>query len=431
MEDCKKRYKELLKYNMEELYQNLSIYLINNNRLEDTKILDKLFLKIVTLIDNNKVFTCIRRFVSKLTESEYLTIYNIVCSYISYLYKNIEAQFINGNNNYILNSNLNLYSNYLFSSFIISILNLSRFSCIKSNNKKIKIKDIKLILNNLYKDIYYKSLIDNRRNICNEYSWRFEGNLFNFSRIAYMYHLDKDMFNNVMNINNNFLVDLFYDGYMIDEIIVMDKELYERFKNRKYLLPKEGILLTNIYYNGVGNIVIRERLIDGKIWILIYYKLGSNFYPLFINLIDKYTLFVHRSYTRALEIILKFYGIKPDVDILTDSETYPGEYFTYNGNGYVTKSSIKPIYKIEGVYKIKKLNINKETYVSFKDKIQSNNIKINQTIKLSPYKRKLVKGQHASQAAIEYAKKYCLNLENNETIVREHIKKIKVNSSVN
>lgn len=430
MKDWKERYKELLKYDIEELYQNLNIYLITNNRLKDTKILDKLFLRISTLIDNNKVFTCIRRFVNKLSESEYLIIYDIVCSYISYLYKDTEVQFIKEDDTYILNNNLNLYSNYLFSSFILSILSLSRFSYIKSNNKKIRIKDIKLILNNLYKDIYYKSLIDNRRNICNEYFWRFEGNLFNFSRLSYMYHLDKDMFNNVMNINNNFLVDLFFDGYIIDEIIVMDKELYDCFKNRRYLLPKEGILITDIYYNGVGNIIIREKLIDDKLWILIYYELGNSFYPLFINLVDKYTLFVHRSYTRALEIVLKFYGIKPNIDILTELETYPGEYFTYNGNGYITKSNIKPIYKMKDVYKISKLNINKGDYITFKDKIQSNSIKINQTIKLSPYKRKLAKGQHASRTAIEYAKKYYLNLEDNETIVREHIKKIKVNSSV-
>ena len=428
MEDCKGRYKELLKYNIEDLYQELNIYLINNNRLEDTKILDKLFINFSDFTDNNKVFTHIRKFIRKLREDEYLKIYNIAYSYISYLYRDIEDQSIENINTYVLSNKTDIYSSYLLASFIISILNLSRFSYIKGYNKKIKIREIKGKLNDLYKDIYYKNLIDNRINIFNEYPNRFDSNLFNFSRLAYMYHLDKDMFYNIMDINNNFLVDLFYDGYMIDEIIVMNEKIYNCFKNRKYPLPEEGIFITDIYYNGVGNIIVREKLIDNKLWILIYYELGSNIYPLFINLVDKYTLFVNRSYTRVLEILLRFYGIEPNINPLTLSETYPGEYLTYNGNGYVTKSNIEIIYKIKDNYKVSKININAGDNINLKNKASSDNIKIEKIIKLFPYKRKLVKGQHASQDAIEYAKKYYLNLEEGETIVREHTKKVKINS---
>ncbi|WP_055069456.1 hypothetical protein [Clostridium massiliamazoniense] len=426
MEDYKERYKKLSKYNIEELYQKLNIYLINNNRLEDTKIIDKLFINILDINDNGKVFSHLKKFIRTLDVDEYLKIYNIVCSYVSYLYENIDNCSIQNNNTYIFNNNVSMFEDYLFASFVISIVDLSRFSYIKSYNKKIRMKDLNLKLNNLYKDIYYKNLIDNRKNNCKNYYWRFDGNLFNFSRLAYMYHLDKHMFNSVMDINNNFLVELFFDGYTIDEIIVMDKKIYNCFKNRKYLLPEEGIIIKDVNYNGVGDIIIREKIINNKLWILIYYESAGNIYPLFINLVDKYTLFVNKNYTRILEIILQFYCIEPTIDPLTASEIYPGQYLTYNGNSPILKSNINLIYKIENNYKI---NIRKGIYTHTRDKVPSNNPKIEKTIKLLPHKRKLIKGHHPSQEALEYAKKYHLNLEEGETIVREHTKKIKINSS--
>lgn len=224
-----------------------------------------------------------------------------------------------------------------------------------------------------------------------------------------------------MIINTSFLIDEYNVDmipkkfpYMVDgfDIPISNNEpthLEELMKNRRRLL-KGNRVITELNFGEIKEIEIREKFVNDELFLLIKFTFkdgtGINgFYDIMNNIFySPCTNSTNRQaklYENKLkEIVYEIYLIQTaDLDI---EKTHYKDYnmkFIYKGDDLINENKTRRKYIKNGEY-------------------------VEEIINLSAYTRKLPMGAKASDNAIQEAKKYGINLNNDETFVKPFQKNI-------
>lgn len=208
----------------------------------------------------------------------------------------------------------------------------------------------------------------------------------------------------------------------------LNEEEFDNFYDRKFLLPSSGICIkipnesdSNILACECDDDVFGRRLF----WFLMCD--GSKFYA--INDIHLETRYgTMRSYHNGTTTILDLLDILNKFDentlnfkgISISKSSEDGCYYRHEKNSVAEELTYEVYQPTYWKYKGQTNNSTCNTH-SPSNKLYAEEIK-----KLSPFKRNLPAGQKRSEEATELAKKLCINLADNETVVGEFERKQRV-----
>lgn len=197
----------------------------------------------------------------------------------------------------------------------------------------------------------------------------------------------KDNFRNYFDFNNL---------YMSDEIHTLKVNV---LRDRKFLTPDEGVIIKiKDYKSKIESIYLKEVGIHDLMFIAgcVRYKDGAeNNFSLPLNMTNIVPIFF-RYAGEVMDYILDFYKTNyKDIDLSDKYEVISPYYWKYRGNNYESSS------EREG-------------------NLSGNNNLVKKLVHISAHIRN-IKG-NPSDSAKQLAKKKCINLKENQTIVIEHMK---------
>lgn len=264
--------------------------------------------------------------------------------------------------------------------------------------------------------------------------------LFQKTKLKYEYLLIKYFVNNILKDEESFYVNKdTYAEHVIGSLTLelkdnefcceLTPEFYNLLRKRAYLLPKNGISLNPDHIN--FTIDMYERQFNGDNYIIIITYIEGISYFTFINLNKQFTInnspflydlcnFMYRLY-KLDEYSEELYGKKFSDD--------PYMLLSFKTDSFITGG----IHTIKGKSdSYKDFTVEVPYYWKYRDKKKSN--KINKKLFLedmreegsfiyvSAFKRKLPNGYRASDEAKKLSEFYCLELEQNETLVSPFIR---------
>lgn len=209
----------------------------------------------------------------------------------------------------------------------------------------------------------------------------------------------------------------------------LDGSIYSALRKRKYLIPTGGIRLEVMEKDITIEVFERQYNDDNYLIIFDTNKSVSSYKGVtIINLHKRFTLTASSYFYDVIAELLNFYEI--DKSLLV--EVKPNDYLLYfsissdtivDNNGIIAIKGRITDYndytvKLPYYWKYKDINYYKSTS-------KSNRVGIDKTIFISATKRRLANGSKASTEAKLLAKQFCIELEENETLVRPHVRKYK------
>lgn len=168
-------------------------------------------------------------------------------------------------------------------------------------------------------------------------------------------------------------------------------------KSRKFLPPRGGVVLKINNHEHIESIYLNEGEFheDRFLTAIVRYKDKSEYVFSLILPVNLFHIIALKHVEDVIDILLDFYGIedenKPNNNL--DYEVLSPYYWKYRNNNYETKNE-------------------KETRVSGKK------VKREHEIKISSFIRKI--NGNPSNEALTLAKRLCIELEPNTTVVKEH-----------
>lgn len=225
------------------------------------------------------------------------------------------------------------------------------------------------------------------------------------------------------------LSSLFSELIENEENIELSKNFYSLLKKRAYLLPEKGI---HIKPSKVSIVIdMFERQLDGDNYLILISSPSNNkhnrYYYTFINLSKEFCINNSPFLYDLCNFIYSFYKLDDSAKIVFGKEfnESPSLFMSYNMNdisgvfGAIRmikgrSSKIHLDYSVEVPYYWKYRG---KCYPSHKKDEFLRDIKKGSSVYVSAFKRRLPKGQKASDNARSLAKIYCIELGDNETLV--------------
>lgn len=202
-------------------------------------------------------------------------------------------------------------------------------------------------------------------------------------------------------------------------------DFYRLLKKRAYLLPRNGVSLVSP--NSVLELDLYERHHEGEHYLIVINNVDNFSLPTIINLTKEYVVHSGKWLYDICNYLYYFYKLDEQAEALLDKPFIksPRMYISYDitnileSNRNIVQGTNKEVYsnfdvtvpyywRYKGSTKAKKVDI--QTF--------RNNTEEPSEVFVSAYKRKLPKGQRASKEAKDYGKRYEIELEENETLVK-------------
>lgn len=267
--------------------------------------------------------------------------------------------------------------------------------------------------------------------------------LFQKMKFKYEYLVTDSLFKELMPEEYPYYSSYFDTReYVISSLIqeLLDNEFnmelhpffYKLLKKRAYLIPKNGISLKPVHLD--FNLDIFERQLNGDNYIIIVTTAGPKCSVTMINLTKEFTLsrdpllydicnFLYSFYKLdgyAREMYGDDYANDPRLLVSFKTNSILAEPFQIikgRAKTYEEFSVESPYY-----WRYKDKGRNKLPSQNSKDFIKSLEKEEGSFVYVSAYKRRLPVGQKASEQAKELSKFYCIELEDNETLVSPFVR---------
>ena len=262
-----------------------------------------------------------------------------------------------------------------------------------------------------------------------ELAFSFQLNLIIFYKLVES-TLDSDVINFYLK---NASLGQYLSSYVISDL--ESKESYcclvdkfvSLFRRRKFLIPYNGV---EIVCDNLTFTVFERQFEDCNYLIILPSDKSELIAPLAINLNTGGVLGSSHCLYDVLNVLFYFY----ELDSKCDGLMLPKDPLLYNSfNFYDACSEVRTIKGTD--YMFKSFEVRVPYYWNYRNSNKNSSDKESsfrsdfygeETIQISAFTRKLPKGYTASDEAKELAKKYCLDLEEGETVVSPFSKNIKI-----
>ena len=235
-------------------------------------------------------------------------------------------------------------------------------------------------------------------------------------------------FNMMDFIISNILAELEESEFNME----LSPSFYSLLRKRAYLIPKNGINLKPSRFN--LDLDLYERQLNGDNYLIVIQNIEHVSHVTLINLTKEFTVSTNALMYDVCNFLYSFYKLNDyaesmfgesyanDPRILVSFKTdnmFSQPFMVIKG-----KSEDYSYYDIESPYywRYKDKGRNKLPSQNSKSFLKSLEKEEGSFIYVSAYKRKLPIGQRASEKAKEMAKFYCVELEDNETLVSPFIR---------
>lgn len=297
---------------------------------------------------------------------------------------------------------------------------------------KSSVSDVKKSFTNLLGDKPYNGIGEYSLKIADVIKFTCQLNLVIFYKLIDS-TLDSEMADYYLK---NVSLGKYLYSYIVSEL--EDKEtyccLFNKFtsllRKRKFLIPYNGVEISCI---GI-DVTIFERQFEGNNYLIVFPNdKKKTLCPMAINVNTGGVLGSSVFLYDILNILFYFY----ELDTKCDGLMSPNDPKLYNSFNFYNISS--ELITVKGTAsQFKRFEVKVPYYWKYRGSSKNNHNGLNEesslgsnfygeeTIQISAFTRKLPKGYTASEEAKGLAKKYCLDLEEGETVVSPFSKNIKV-----
>lgn len=263
----------------------------------------------------------------------------------------------------------------------------------------------------------------------------FQKTIFKYEYILLMYLIDNILVEEKHHYLNTDLFDFHVLGSLISELRdyefcrELSEEYYTLLKKRAFLIPKNGISI-NPKQIGFG-LDLFERQFDGDNYLVVITRIKNLNYYTIINLNKEFCINNSPYLYDICNFLYSLYKLDDYAESIYGKEfsDNPHMLLSFKTDSFITegvhiikgKSDVYSDFTVEIPYywryraKVKTPSQSKKDFL--------NSIKEgNSFVYISAFKRSLPVGRKASARAIELSKFYCLELEENETLVSPYVR---------
>lgn len=297
------------------------------------------------------------------------------------------------------------------------------------------IQALMMSLNPITNEEKIKGVIGKNFNIKDSDIALFQKTIFKYEYILLMYLIDNLLAEEKSHYLDKDLFEYHVLGSLISELRdyefcrELSKEYYTLLKKRAFLIPKNGISI-NPKQIGFG-LDLFERQLDGDNYLVVITRIEDLNYYTFINLNKEFCINNSPYLYDICNFLYSLYKLDDYAESIYGKEfsddpymliSFKTDCFTVDGVHTIKgKSDVYSDFTVEIPYywryrdKVKTPSQSKKEFLdSFKEG--------NSFVYISAFKRSLPAGRKASPRAIELSKFYCLELEENETLVSPFVR---------